>query len=237
MGRFYVKPYQVPEPDMSTEEWKDIKGYEGVYQISNKGRVRSRTRKINTRVYKGQIMMQKATYSPDGKAIKCDVFLRNKSRQMCVSVGKAVLEAFVGYPNGNCFKTRHIDGNNLNNSLENLQWWYGKEKFAQKNEKARALYVDKAYETVRKIVLSCFYIRRPWLYGYNDVDDLIQNALLDIWQVIDLYDDTHCTFYTFCRKKTEWAFHRIYTKSKRRNNSALMLSTDFSERQYANIER
>lgn len=36
MAKFCVKPYQVPEPDVSTEEWRDIKGFEGIYQIKSR---------------------------------------------------------------------------------------------------------------------------------------------------------------------------------------------------------
>lgn len=47
---------------MNKEIWKDIKGYEGLYQVSNKGNVRSLDRMVNSpngmRMSKGRILKQ-----------------------------------------------------------------------------------------------------------------------------------------------------------------------------------
>ncbi len=59
-------PYEkLQEKSLSGEVWKDVRGYEGYYQVSNKGRVRSIDRVIpHPRLYKqfvkGKILKQKA---------------------------------------------------------------------------------------------------------------------------------------------------------------------------------
>ena len=40
------------------EIWKDVVGYEGLYQVSNYGRVKSLERKINNRIYEERIISQ-----------------------------------------------------------------------------------------------------------------------------------------------------------------------------------
>ena len=50
-----------------------------------------------------------------------------------------------------------------------------------------------------------------------DKDDFAQECAFRIWNVIDCYDETHCTFKRFIFLKCEWVFKRLYKKYKRRN--------------------
>jgi hypothetical protein len=76
------------------EQWKDIKDYEGIYQISNKGRVRSLNRPVKGPhgcfiKKKGKILCTQA--SPFGVEI---IGLRNDCHQKTFRVHKLVSEAF-----------------------------------------------------------------------------------------------------------------------------------------------
>lgn len=100
------------------EIWKDIKGYEGYYQVSNIGRVRSLDRtvihKFNNKFYKGIILKQ-----------SCVPYLRVhlsvKNKKETPTVHRLVAITFIdNLENKPC--VNHIDGNKLNNSMENLEW-------------------------------------------------------------------------------------------------------------------
>lgn len=106
------------------EKWKDIEGYEGLYQISNFGRVRSCDRiitckskngKIFEKVVKGKIM--KFSTSRNYLA----VCLYKNSRQQLKKIHRLVAEAFVPNPN-NYPIVNHKDENKTNNNAENLEW-------------------------------------------------------------------------------------------------------------------
>lgn len=109
------------------EEWKDIPGYLGYYQISNLGRVKSLERTIvyppskyypngRTRVLKEKIM----TPSIDKKGYQfVQLFINGKFRSK--KVHRLVAESFLLNPN-NFPQVNHKDENKLNNSVKNLEW-------------------------------------------------------------------------------------------------------------------
>lgn len=91
------------------EIWKDIKGTNGNYQISNKGRVKSLIR--NT----PKIMRLK-----DWKGYK-KVGIRIDGKQKDYRVHRLVAEAFIPNPN-NLSNVNHKDYNRDNNVVDNLEW-------------------------------------------------------------------------------------------------------------------
>lgn len=103
------------------EIWKDIKGYEGIYQVSNLGRVRSLNRTYilnngNPQSAKGQIMSQYDT--KDGyKGIK----LRGLCVRKSFRVHRLVAQTFIPNPE-NLPEVNHKDENKHNNIVSNLEW-------------------------------------------------------------------------------------------------------------------
>lgn len=106
------------------EVWKDIKGFEGRYQVSNMGRVRSLDRDIvttylgtvHTRHYKGKILVDKKT--PAGY---CYVVLADSGVHTREAVHRLVALSFVdGYREG--MIVNHKDENKSNNHSDNLEW-------------------------------------------------------------------------------------------------------------------
>ena len=103
------------------EVWKDIKGFEGLYQVSNTGRIRALDRKIGYR--KGRLRNWKGTEKhPTENAkgyLKVNLFKDGKS--VTREVQRFVAEAFI--PNPECKEqVNHIDGNKHNNNVSNLEW-------------------------------------------------------------------------------------------------------------------
>jgi len=95
------------------DEWRDIEGWEGLYQVSNKGRVKSLPRKG----------------SPKTNILKDDevrggyrsVALCNNTFRKTVSVHRLVATAFI--PNSNNLpEVNHIDEDKTNNNDWNLEW-------------------------------------------------------------------------------------------------------------------
>lgn len=109
---------------MKKEIWKDIKNYEGYYQVSNLGRIKSVDRYINqyngynysTRIYKGKIL--KFSIGTRGYL---KVVLQKERKVKTYNVHRLVAEAFIPNPN-NLPQVNHIDENKLNNNINNLEW-------------------------------------------------------------------------------------------------------------------
>jgi len=108
---------------MDKEIWKDIEEYEGLYQISNLGNVKSKKRlqyDINNKknVYIEKEMLLK--YSLNHKGYKV-VKLQNKKSKKTISIHRLVAQAFI--PNrDNLPQVNHKDGNKENNCVNNLEW-------------------------------------------------------------------------------------------------------------------
>lgn len=118
----FEEQYQKNTQNME-EIWKDIKDWEGLYQVSNLGRVRSLDRYTPTkgggkRLFKGQILVLR--YDKDRYRV---VHLRDAStkRSKLLKVHRLVAEAFI--PNTeNKPEIDHINGNREDNIYLNLRW-------------------------------------------------------------------------------------------------------------------
>ena len=103
------------------EVWKDIEEFPG-YQVSNEGRVRrhnkvTRSARYETRRWKDRILKQKI-----GKDKCCRVALWKDGNEHTVLVHRLEAVAFLGGSLNTKMTVNHIDGNRLNNRLENLEW-------------------------------------------------------------------------------------------------------------------
>jgi hypothetical protein len=96
------------------EKWRDVKGYEGIYQISNLGRVKSLSR-LDKRGYKRKEIILKETINPRGYKY---VVLQDKKAKV---THRLVARSFL--PNEeNKKEVNHKNGNKQDNRLKNLEW-------------------------------------------------------------------------------------------------------------------
>lgn len=113
------------------ETWLPAQGYEGLYEVSSHGRVRSLPKVAYTyagtraRVIAGRVL--KAGF--DGKYYH--VTPVKDGKQTTVKIHALVLNAFVGVcPQG--MECRHLDGNTANNRADNLCWGTKKQNAADR---------------------------------------------------------------------------------------------------------
>jgi hypothetical protein len=98
------------------EIWKEIKDYEGLYQISNLGRVKSLEKKVGFRKRKEKILKQH--FDKDGYV---KVYLCKNSKVKFLSVHRLIAQAFIPNPD-ELPQINHKDENKANNKIENLEW-------------------------------------------------------------------------------------------------------------------
>lgn len=95
------------------ENWKDIEGYEGLYQVSNLGRVK--------RVTTGRVL--KGCKDKDGY-LRVDLCKNGKHKTH--KIHRIVAQAFIPNPEHKP-EVNHIDENKTNNMVSNLEWSTRKE--------------------------------------------------------------------------------------------------------------
>lgn len=104
------------------EKWLDVVGYEGIYEISDEGRVRSKEGKTTfskqhgTRSWKGRLL--KPRPSTQGY-LRVSLFKNKKRKEFLIH--RLVAEAFIPNPD-NKEIINHKDGNKRNNNLKNIEW-------------------------------------------------------------------------------------------------------------------
>jgi len=171
---------------MIEEIWKDIPNYDGLYQISNLGRIKSLGGKSNHK--KDIIMKQKLE-----KYGYMRISIKNKS----YLVHRLVAKAFI--PNLENKRTvNHIDGNKLNNNFNNLEW-------ATDSENLKHAYDNHLFKTMPG------WKNRRKIYQYDLQDNLIKE-----WESITVAEnETGITNISRCclsNYRTAGNFKWKYTK-------------------------
>lgn len=155
------------------EEWKDIKGYEGLYQISNFGRIKS-LKKWNGNLYKETERILKPQKNSRGY-LRILLSFNNKKYFF---IHRLVAEHFINKPKG-CNIVNHLDCNPLNNRVDNLEWTtiQGNIDYMKKlgRNKRTTQWIEKLRETSRKK-----YSKKVQGTEINGNNVLIYNTIVDV---------------------------------------------------------
>ena len=158
------------------EVWKDIQGYEGLYQVSTQGRVKSLERMIpySKGMRKIPEKIMQLELNTDGY---WRLKLANGTTKKNKKIHRLVAEAFLPNPEGKrCIN--HIDGDKSNNCVDNLEWVTHKENMehAVENGLTTAWNLGKHYhwkhghseETKQKLREKQTGRRYSWGHGHTE---------------------------------------------------------------------
>lgn len=111
---------------MNSEEWKSIKGYEGLYMVSNLGRVKSLCGFNGHEYVKREKILNPYKQKAGKNYYRSVVKLSKDGSRKDFKVHRLVADAFIPNPELKS-NINHIDGNPLNNRVDNLEWCTQKE--------------------------------------------------------------------------------------------------------------
>ena len=141
------------------ELWKDIPGYEGLYQVSNLGQVRS----LNYAKKKGNIKLLKSRKSSG----YIRVTLVKHGKHKCFFVHRLVALCFIENPL-NYPIINHKDENKENNRVDNLEWcsfWYNT-NYGSRNEKV----AEKLRKHEEKwVAVNCYNLQGNFIKYYRSM--------------------------------------------------------------------
>lgn len=141
------------------EMWRPIKGYEGLYEISNQGRVKSLTRYCMSFGYRKTLLKEKIMKPSRSPSGYFQVGLSKNGKRRHFFIHRLVATTFISNPN-NYLCINHKDEVKTNNCVNNLEWCTTK--------------YNNNYGTARKRAKRTFIINKT--KGINDIDKALLNT-------------------------------------------------------------
>lgn len=171
------------------EIWKDIKGYEGLYQISSFGNVKSLDRYIinkngDKQYFPGKYLTQGISDS----YLKVTLSKNNKQRTFRVHI--LVARAFIPNPE-NKPEVNHIDGNKKNNKVNNLEWNTRSENELHAYRNGLAKPSNKQKQAVAKYAKEN-YSKKVVQYSLNGEFIKEWNSMHDVWRELGIRPSYIC---------------------------------------------
>jgi len=178
--------------DLSKEIWKSVIGYEGLYEVSNLGRIKSLPKKQQ----RNTIILRPVKYSKYNHLIVC--LVNDKIRKMH-TIHKLVLNAFIG-PRPSGMECRHLDSNARNNTLENLKWGTPKENCLDRIKLNRQYVFDVKNSIGSKNIKAKL---NEW--QVRIIKRLLENKKLIYKEISEIFNISICTIRDIDKKRT-WIY-------------------------------
>lgn len=166
---------------LKKEIWKDIPGYEGLYQVSNHGRIKSLKKFVkhptgSVKILKSKILRLSKIHGYE----KVELWKNGKNK--IFRVHRLVALVFIKNPN-NLKEVNHKDGNKTNNHVSNLEWVNARENqtHSLNKKETSSKYIGVTYKKGNKIKVWC---SRLWLQkksihlGYFETEEEAHQAYL-----------------------------------------------------------
>lgn len=183
------------------ETWKDIAGYEGLYQVSSEGRVASLP-KEGSGGHK-DIIYLKPNKDKDGYLL---VDLYKNSKRTKYKIHRLVANAFIPNPNG-LLQVNHIDEDKTNNNLYNLEWCnasynsnYGNGKINRVLNKQKAIYQLNQNREFIKEWSSAKEIEDTLGYNHSNITNCCRSKLKSAYGFKWVYKEPPDDYYQFLIK-------------------------------------
>lgn len=167
--------------NLENETWLPIKGYEGLYEISNLGRVKSLKKvwyaaiKHRQRNEKNETILKSSHSSHYHRVI----LIKNKIHTTAL-IHRLVAKHFIEN-NENKLQVNHIDGNKLNNRVENLEWVSSRENLIHAIKNNLKTYKHKG-ESHSAVKVSCDTLGITFDCK-KDASEKLGISLDSIWEV------------------------------------------------------
>lgn len=154
------------------EIFKDIQGYENLYKVSNYGNIKS--------LWKGKNIVLKTSIVAG--YVSCGLWNNGKGKM--IKNHRIAAQEFIPNPD-NLPEVNHIDGNKMNNHVENLEWCtprenvFNRERLNAKVKKSKYVGVSPASECVGRWVASCFFNKKQNYLGIFGSEEEAYSAYLN----------------------------------------------------------
>lgn len=171
------------------EIWKDIKGYERLYQVSNFGNVKSLDRYIinkngDKQYFPGKYLNQGIS----DNYLKVTLSKSNKQRTFRVHI--LVARTFIPNPE-NKPEVNHMDGDKSNNRVDNLEWNTRSENELHAYKNGLAKPSDKQKQAVAKYAKEN-YSKKVIQYSLNGEFIKEWNSMHDVWRELGIRPSYIC---------------------------------------------
>lgn len=163
------------------EIWKDIKNYEGYYQVSNFGRIKSLQKWNGHNYIKCEKILNPYKQVAGNNYYRNVVKLIKNKNKKDFKVHRLVAEAFIENPN-NYKVVNHKDGNPLNNNVDNLEWCT--QKYNSQHSLENELKINRIKTIDREDLLELLNNN----YNYDEIAKILNVAKGTIFNYIKKFN-------------------------------------------------